>query len=384
MRKRPIRVLYVAHNSNLTGASRSLLDLIAGLDRSAVAPHVLLPKHGPIEEKLRELEVPFYIRAYWGDVRSSSNIKNLIKLVLSPYCQERVNRFVEQGDFNLIHCNSILVDVGMIAARRLGMPYICHVRELVKEDHGKTFRNEKLIRDLISHASKTIFISHYVAQKFQDWVPEINRIIMFNGFSTKHYFTPQHVILESGETSILLAGRIHPGKGQLDAIRAIQVLRDMGLNVTLNVVGEVGDQDYYRTCYKYIIQHHLENLVRIYEFVDDLSDLRSMADISLMCSRSEAMGRVTIEGMLAGCLVIGADSGATPELIEDGVTGFLYESGNSNALAMRIVEALADKDGSRIIADRGRRWAKESFESTEYADKIVRLYKEVLNDGYGC
>ena len=51
-------------------------------------------------------------------------------------------------------------------------------------------------------------------------------------------------------------------------------------------------------------------------------------DIALVASCSEAFGRVTVEAMLAGMLVIGADVAGTSELICDGVNGILYEDDN--------------------------------------------------------
>ena len=62
-----------------------------------------------------------------------------------------------------------------------------------------------------------------------------------------------------------------------------------------------------------------------------------------MCSRSEAFGRVTVEYLRRGRPVIGTRSGGTPELVEDGVTGFLYEPGDCTALAHRI-ELLASSN----------------------------------------
>lgn len=69
-----------------------------------------------------------------------------------------------------------------------------------------------------------------------------------------------------------------------------------------------------------------------------------MADVVLICSHWEPFGRVTVEAMLAGKPVI-AISGATVELIHDGVTGLLYDPGNYSVLAnkmryfcMRILE----------------------------------------------
>ena len=103
-----------------------------------------------------------------------------------------------------------------------------------------------------------------------------------------------------------------------------------------------------------------------------------MADIAVVSSRYEALGRVTIESMLGEVLVIGADSGATTELICDGVTGYLYEVGNSRQLADQIISVLENKNKSREIVYQAKKYALENFDSSQYAAQILKIYKQCL------
>ena len=68
----------------------------------------------------------------------------------------------------------------------------------------------------------------------------------------------------------------------------------------------------------------LEGIVRLVGFVDDILPLMVTSQALLQCSRHEALGRVTIEAMACGLPVIGHASGATPELLEDGISGHLF------------------------------------------------------------
>src|SRR5262249_15733417 len=70
--------------------------------------------------------------------------------------------------------------------------------------------------------------------------------------------------------------------------------------------------------------------------VDDALAEIDLAHVGLMCSRSEAFGRVTVEYLRRGRPVIGTRSGGTPELVEEGITGWLYAPGNYEALAALI------------------------------------------------
>ena len=106
-------------------------------------------------------------------------------------------------------------------------------------------------------------------------------------------------------------------------------------------------------------------------------------DIIAVCSKAEAFGRTTVEAQLAGCLVIGADIGATPELIEDGKTGFLYKHGSAEDFAEKIIYALNEKDISKKIAKNGQRHAYSLYTKERNAKEIINLYKEILSEQMG-
>lgn len=378
---RPIKVLYSTHASNLTGASRSLLEMINGMPKDKVEPTVLLRKSGPLKELLDDYGIANLIVPSALTARGpQSNYPVWVMEMTNNIAIKRITRLIKEREYDLVHNNSLLTDVGMRAARRVGIPYVCHVRELVAEDHGLVFCNESRIKDLIRHAATNVFISDFVSKKFEKWVQKTPQITLYNGIETDHYLIPKHKILQNDTVTLLLAGRFQPTKGQLDAIKAIELLHDSGFSVRLFLVGSIGHPHYYDECVDYIHQHCLDDIVVVKDFCDNLGPFRSFSDISLVCSHCEAMGRVTIEGMLSGCLVVAADSGATSYLVRDRVNGRLYSCGNPESLARCIENVLSNKDASRMIAERARDWAKKNFDNIEYSRSVTDLYMKILNN----
>lgn len=82
----------------------------------------------------------------------------------------------------------------------------------------------------------------------------------------------------------------------------------------------------------------------------DVDKLFECADIVFMCSQFEAFGRVTVEGMLSGALVIGADTGGTAEILQDGKTGYLYRQGDAESLCSVIQKAVQNRDAAAAVA----------------------------------
>ena len=74
-----MKVCYVTHKSNLTGANRSLLDLLDGLDRDVVEPCVLVGRKGPLLKELQQRGIPYCYAFIPPTLNSDRRILNLLK-----------------------------------------------------------------------------------------------------------------------------------------------------------------------------------------------------------------------------------------------------------------------------------------------------------------
>jgi glycosyltransferase involved in cell wall biosynthesis len=106
-------------------------------------------------------------------------------------------------------------------------------------------------------------------------------------------------------------------------------------------------------------------------------DALMRADALLMCSEAEAMGRVTVEAMAAGVLVIGRRTGATPELIEDVKTGLLYD--DESSLTGAIEWAVNNPNEVIRITNQAFETALRRFSREEYGSRVLDLYDEATN-----
>ncbi len=76
---------------------------------------------------------------------------------------------------------------------------------------------------------------------------------------------------------------------------------------------------------------------------------------------------------------IGANIGGIPEIIEEGKTGFLFESGDVNSLVNAIEKSLTiSEDGYKQMKKSAQEFAKMHFDSERYKEKLIGFYKEVI------
>ena len=108
-----------------------------------------------------------------------------------------------------------------------------------------------------------------------------------------------------------------------------------------------------------------------------VAGLMRAAAVVCLPSRSESFGLVPVEAMLLGRPVIYTTTGPGPELIEDGVTGYLCDPADAGSLEKCLEEVLGDPEGAAEVGERGREAALERFSAGQCVEESVRFFRRV-------
>jgi glycosyltransferase involved in cell wall biosynthesis len=393
----PIRVAYLTHYPELYGANRSLLDLLLELrDRGALLPHVLLPRAGDLVHALQREGVPHAVIPFqpWMSERHASG--RWYHRLRQRWQQERKAREraagnravlpalaaqVKAWDAQLLHANSAAVGVAHGLKATTGLPLVWHIRELPERQYllhldagargyGRALRT----------AHRLIAISNAVQEDILRYTGPFDRITrIYNGVLRAQRYAE---LLQGSEArwsnpgpfTFLLLGLIHPSKGQLEAVEAMALLKARGISARLQIAGDGRDA----ALKQRIAELGVADVVELKGFVKDPFPLFHEAHALLMCSRNEAMGRVTVEGMACALPVIGHASGGTLELVEDGVNGLHYPGG-AEALAARMERLATDRALARRLGEEAARGAAARFSVERYAGEVLDIYRAVLS-----
>jgi len=118
-------------------------------------------------------------------------------------------------------------------------------------------------------------------------------------------------------------------------------------------------------------------------FVGETSDIAGVlasADVSVLTSLKEGCSNAILESMAAGRPVVVTDVGGNPELVEDGITGFVVPSGDAEAVARRVVDLLGDEELRAAMGKAGRKRAVEAFAVERMVEATVGFYAELLEE----
>lgn len=378
-----MKVCFISHSSAKGGAERALLELVDALKERGVECYIMLPGHGPLINELKNREVAYCTLPYkWWMGKNSPIWKRIGRAVLNLAIVIPAAVRIERWRCDVVCTNTITVCVGALAAKLLGLPHVWHIHEFGYEDHGLVFDlGSKFSLWLINRLS-TICIanSHAVAKKYRQYIEPSKVKVVYQSVSVPQNegTFAQEVVAQSDRTmKAVIVGTLQEGKGQEDAVRAIAELIHQGIRAELFVVGG-SDPEYRRYLYDLVVKNRIEKFVKFMGYVDNPFPIMQMADVGLMCSRYEAFGRVTVEFLKLGKPVIGARSGGTVELIQEGFNGLLYTPGDYKELAERIRYLYEHPDLARRMGENGRRWASEQFVPDRYADGVLKVLREAL------
>ncbi len=382
-----MNILFVANCSLLYGANRSMLDLAIALEKRGFTPFFVFPKQGPLEDKhilhneLDKHNFTYVHIDYCLNVHVIGDIAWLEQMVhekVNRKCILELEQYVKRWEIDIIHTNSSTNLIGAEVAKRTNKPHVWHIREALKADYGFIVDNVMKHRKLLKKANKIICISEYVRKMHRRLLVGTNVEVIYNGFKVDNYNLEDAYHKDSSVFNILLCGVIRESKGQLDAVKAIHsLIRDYGCtNVQLKIVGG-GSGKYFNSICNYIETNNLSAYIKLIPYQNDLKLYRREADIVLMCSRNEALGRVTVESMLSENIVIGTNSAGTAELIESGVNGYLYEVGNIDDLCHKILFVIRNWEQQKQVVETAKQYAYENFDSEKYADKIRDIYLNI-------
>lgn len=372
-------VLYIFNDVGFGGAAQSLLDILTGI-KDSVNPVVITKEEIIIESKFIEAGIKYYKIRFSLDyvkIGTADENKRAYDLVQSYEAALQLLPIIKKENIQLIHINSSVTYFAAIAALMAGIPYVWHIRELPEEQFGWEFLNEGLIVNLFKQADGLITISNYVEKAYYE-KHGLETIRMYDGLNIKRYKKQIKTQNEFNHTFIA-PGAITPEKGQWDIVRAAEILAKRGFcDFRIIIVGN-GSEDYVWALEKYIKRKKLDKNICILSYCDDLSHLRSQAAYSITSSQSEALGRVTIEAMLAGNFVIGAKSGGTTEIIGiDEERGILYELHNSEALADAMIRATVySTEDKNLIIKAAQEYAEKTFDSRRYCERLNELYDAI-------
>jgi glycosyltransferase involved in cell wall biosynthesis len=225
-------------------------------------------------------------------------------------------------------------------------------------------------------------ISDSTRKQLETWSPG-KPIVQFPAW------TDIEVFLKAGESDgarepvILYAGVLIPRKGVHHLLRAFAKVAQEFPEVRLEIVGRDENPEYAEELRQEVFRLGLNGRVSFVGEVPqvELANRMRRSCVFVLPSLSEGLGRVVVEAMATGTPVIGSHVDGIPEIVQEGLTGFLVPPGDEEALAERLRWVLKHPQEAKAMGHRAREFARSFFSPEVYLAGYRRLFemaKEVL------
>ncbi|MEG1573273.1 MAG: glycosyltransferase family 4 protein, partial [Bacteroidales bacterium] len=186
-----------------------------------------------------------------------------------------------------------------------------------------------------------------------------------------------HWHLSTNRPVIGILGRLDRLKNQHIVIEAVHILKQRNIFVDLLIVGEPtrekAQQVYAHELIQQVIDSQLESQVSFHPFTDQITNFYKALDLFVMATDCETYGMVTLEAMLCGVPVLASNAGGSPEILQNGKYGSLFQPSNAQDLANKMIYILENKELIIQKAELANEYVSLNFDMNLEVQKIHNL-----------
>ena len=370
------RILYLHAGAEMYGADKVLLELIKGLNKQEFEAHVILPNKGVLVEVI---EYPILRRKYF-------NPKGMIDYIRSYHrYAKKIATYAKQHRIDLVHNNTTAVLEGIYLKRKLKLPLLWHVHEIIVRP--------KFVSDFINmlmgrYADKIITVSeavanHVLASRF---VNKEKISVIYNGVDNASYYPKDNQSIREqfgiDQTSMVIGmiGRVNAWKGQNDFLDAVIPILKGNSNIVAFLAGSAFEGEEWRVqeLDARIASLPVAEQIKRIDYYANTNELYNMFDIFVLPSTNpDPLPTVVLEAMACGKPIVGYRHGGVCEMVEEDINGLLAKPNDSEALSRLIQNLIDNPEKISEFGQASMKRQKEMFSLESYINNFSNQYEKL-------
>ncbi|MEE1043228.1 MAG: glycosyltransferase [Clostridia bacterium] len=365
------KILHIISDSNIGGAGKYLLNYLEYCNTEEYQVKIILPFNSKLIPEIANMGFDY------------CEIEGLAEKSFSMVAVKQLIAIFKKEKPHIIHSHACL------SARVAGK--LCGVKGIVYTRHtdsppGKKLSNPvgKIINGFVNGflADGIIAISESARKNLTDTGISDKKInIIYNGVSPAKKLDAEErkVVFENmgfkyGDKIIGIVARLEEIKGHEYFIDAAKIVQDKGYDAKFVIAG-IGSRE------EFLKQYAKEkgvNNVTFLGFVKNVSDLNNIMYLQVNTSSYEALGLAAIECMRLGVPSIVSSYGGNPEVVTNGVNGFVVNGQNSQEFAEKIIKLIDDEELYNKFSQNAVNIYNEKFKAELMAKKMEEFYSNIL------
>ncbi len=365
--KKPLRILHVETGMNLYGGALQVHYLLRGLaDRENIESTLVCPNGSAIAEVTMENVKTLHAVPMEGD----------LDLLFIP----RLMSIIKKENPDIIHLHSRRgADIlGGIAAKLTGKR--CILTRRVDNPENRVWASVKYrLYDriiTISEGIREVLICEKIPPRKITCVHSAVDMDLYGQTCDREWFLKEFGLKQTSRVCGTVAQFIDR-KGHRFLIRAIpEILKTVPEAVFL-FLGKGPIEDQLKShCHELGIEKH----VLFVGFRNDLDRIMGCLDLVIHPALMEGLGVSLLQAAAAGVPIVGTRAGGIPEIVRDGVNGFLIPPSNVQSITDTVVKILTDRNLALQLGENGRMIAFRSFSIESMVEGNLGMYREMMSE----
>ncbi|MCG3089927.1 N-acetyl-alpha-D-glucosaminyl L-malate synthase BshA [Sporosarcina cyprini] len=296
----------------------------------------------------------------------------------------RIAQVIESEQLDLLHVHYAVPHAISAALAKdmansdIGVITTLHGTDVTVLGHDPALRNT--VRYGIDKSNVTTAVSASLRQETLELIQPTNEIITIYNFIDEEKYKPvdapglkEELGIDKEDKVLIHISNFRKVKRIPDIIESFRLIRQQE-KAKLLLVGEGPE---WKPIFDLVKEHGLLEDVVFTGKRDDLPELLSISDVMLLLSEKEAFGLVLLEAFACGVPAIGTNIGGIPEVVEDGVNGFLVELGDTKSVAEKALSLLQDASLHEEFRQNALQTVPRRFDSASIVERYESLYYEM-------
>lgn len=317
--------------------------------------------------------------------KSGRKILSILKPINFLFLLMRVFRIMVLRKFDLIYITPCASGLQFYKDFVICMLAKIFNSNVVYHFHNKGIQTNKFLNTFVKEKyfqnANVILLSELLKHEVESYVSEDRIFYCANGVSYNHKEIPQKRITndDGKKINILFLSNMMRTKGVFVLLEACSILKDKGYSFHCQFVGpwyEDIEQEFFSEVNRRELGKHVQYLGAKYGV--DKENVYKASDVFVFPTYLETFGLVNIEAMSYGLPVISTSEGAIPEVVRDGIEGFVVEKENANELANRLEILLNDRKLLAEMSERAKVRYQENYTEEHFVSKFVETINQVV------
>ena len=369
------RILIIHPSADLYGSDK-IIASIASFLQVDYEVTILIPSTGPLVGLLNEIapnikisiypDIPVVAKKYM----TLTGIYRFIKLIVKFGLISKK----KYSDYDLVYFNTLAVCPLMLFYK---CRKINHVHETLPNNN---ILHKILNRLSIAAADRIICVSDAVAKNLYSASPNNKSIVIYNGLPTP--IQPEHNNISCQRIEFALIGRIKPSvKGHYIVVDAVTKLLSKYSNFHVTFWGNtVSGQEYMIDELTATVRSSgLNDFIAFKPFTKNINEIYKHTDVTIVPSVvPDSLPTTAIESIARGIPVIGSDIGGIPEIIGDSTEGYIFDSGDADALASAMERIICNPSILQTMSENAVKKYKQFFSEEKFRLNILKEVSNIL------